>query len=102
MLDVVKEINEKRHSSVIVMESGEQFWLTWTQLQEHEPFNVGMEVDTDELRQWLLPRQYPSLQHIPSNGRTQNNTEYQPGKPPEIGAFQTNGINHHQGQQRNE
>ncbi len=59
MLDVVKEINEKRHSSVIVMESGEQFWLTWTQLQEHEPFNVGMEVDTDELRQWLLPRQYP-------------------------------------------
>ena len=59
MLDVVKEINEKRHSAVIVMESGEQFWLTWTQLQEHEPFAVGLEVDTDELRQWLLPRQYP-------------------------------------------
>lgn len=59
MLDVVKEINEKRHSAVIVMESGEQFWLTWTQLQEHEPFHVGLEVDTDELRKWLLPRQYP-------------------------------------------
>ena len=59
MLDVVKEINEKRHSAVIVMESGEQFWLTWTQLQEHEPFAVGLEVETDELRQWLLPRQYP-------------------------------------------
>ncbi len=59
MLDVVKEINQKRHSAVIVMESGEQFWLTWTQLQEHEPFAVGLEVDTDELRQWLLPRQYP-------------------------------------------
>lgn len=59
MLDVVKEINEKRHSAVIVMENGEQFWLTWTQLQEHEPFAVGLEVDTDELRQWLLPRQYP-------------------------------------------
>lgn len=59
MLDVVKEINEKRHSAVIVMESGEQFWLTWTQLKEHEPFSVGLEVDTDELRQWLLPRQYP-------------------------------------------
>lgn len=59
MLDVVKEINEKRHSAVVVMESGEQFWLTWTQLQEHEPFGVGLEVDTDELRQWLLPRQYP-------------------------------------------
>lgn len=59
MLDVVKEINEKRHSAVIVMESGEQFWMTWTQLQEHEPFAVGQEVDADELRQWLLPRQYP-------------------------------------------
>lgn len=59
MLDVVKEINEKRHSAVIVMESGEQFWLTWTQLQEHEPFAVGLEVDTDALRQWLLVRQYP-------------------------------------------
>ena len=59
MLDVVKEINEKRHSAVIVMESGEQFWLTWTQLQEHEPFAVGLEVDTEALRQWLLVRQYP-------------------------------------------
>lgn len=59
MLDVVKEINEKRHSAVVVMESGEQFWLTWTQLQERETFSVGVEVDTDELRQWLLPRQYP-------------------------------------------
>ena len=59
MLEVVKEINKKRHSAVIVMESGETFWLTWTQLQEHEPFAVGLEVDTDELRKWLLPRQYP-------------------------------------------
>jgi len=59
MLDVVKEISEKRHSAVIVMESGEQFWLTWMQLQEHEPFAIGLEVDTDALRQWLLPRQYP-------------------------------------------
>lgn len=59
MLDTVREINEKRRSSVIVMESGETFWLTWTQLQEHEPFAVGQEVDTDALREWLLPRQYP-------------------------------------------
>ncbi len=59
MKDAVKEIIKKRHSAVIVMESGEQFWLTWTQLQEHEPFSVGQEVDTDALRQWLLPRQYP-------------------------------------------
>lgn len=59
MLDTVREINEKRRSFVVVMESGEQFWLTWTQWQEHEPFAVGQEVDTDALREWLLPRQYP-------------------------------------------
>ena len=59
MMDAVKEIVEKRHSAVIVMESGEQFWLTWTQLHEHGDFAVGQEVDTDALRQWLLPRQYP-------------------------------------------
>jgi len=59
MLDTVQEIIEKRRSSVIVMESGEKYWLTWTQLQEHEPFVPGGEVDTDALREWLLPRQYP-------------------------------------------
>lgn len=59
MLDTVQEIIEKRRSSVIVMESGEKYWLTWTQLQEHEPFVPGTEVDTDALKEWLLPRQYP-------------------------------------------
>lgn len=59
MLDVIQEIEEKRHSAVIVTEGGERFWLTWTQLQEREPFAVGQPLDTDELRQWLLPRQYP-------------------------------------------
>lgn len=59
MLDVVKEIQEKRRSAVIVLEESGAFWLTWTQLQEHEPFAVGQEVDADALREWLLPRQYP-------------------------------------------
>lgn len=59
MLDTVQEIIEKRRSSIIVMESGEKYWLTWTQLQEHEPFVPGREVDTDALKEWLLPRQYP-------------------------------------------
>ena len=59
MLDAVKEIQEKRRSCVICMESGAAFWLTWGQLQEHEPFAVGQEVDVDALREWLLPRQYP-------------------------------------------
>lgn len=59
MLDIIKEISRKRHSFVVLMESGEQFWLTWTQMQERGEMTVGQEVDTDELRQWLLPRQYP-------------------------------------------
>jgi len=59
MLETIRAIIEKRRSSVIVMESGEQFWLTWTQLQEHEPFAAGQEIDVEALREWLLPRQYP-------------------------------------------
>lgn len=59
MPEVITEIVEKRRSSVVILESGERFWLTWTQLQEHEPFVVGQEVDAEALRAWLLPRQYP-------------------------------------------
>lgn len=58
-MDEIVEIVEKRHSSVLVFDSGERFWLTWTQLQEHEPFAVGQQVDVEALRAWLLPRQYP-------------------------------------------
>ena len=59
MLDVIKEIQKKRHSAVVVLEDAGPFWLTWTQLQERDGFEVGQEVDAEELRQWLLPRQYP-------------------------------------------
>lgn len=59
MLDAVKEIVEKRRSFIVVMESGEQFWFTWTQMQEHGPMAAGQEIDVEELRKWLLPRQYP-------------------------------------------
>lgn len=59
MLDVVKEVVEKRHSFVVMMEGGGQFWLTWTQMQEYGLMKAGQEIDTDMLRQWLLPRQYP-------------------------------------------
>lgn len=58
-MDEIVEIVEKRHSSVLVLARGERFWLTWTQLQEHEPFAVGQQVDEEALRAWLLPRQYP-------------------------------------------
>ena len=57
--DVVREIIEKKRSAVYVMESGEQFWITRLQMAERESIELGQEIDTDELRQWLLPRQYP-------------------------------------------
>lgn len=59
MTDVIREIEEKRHSYVVITEGGERFWLTWTQMQEREPMAVGQELDAEELRKWLLPRQYP-------------------------------------------
>ena len=59
MTDIVREIEEKKRSSVVVMESGERFWITRSQMAEREPIGIGQEIDTDELRQWLLPRQYP-------------------------------------------
>lgn len=58
--DVVREIIEKKRSAVYVMESGEQFWITRSQMAERETIEPGQEIDTDELRQWLLPRQYPA------------------------------------------
>ena len=59
MMEQVREIIEKKRSFVLVMESGEKFWITRSQLHEREPVVQGQELDTDELRQWLLPRQYP-------------------------------------------
>lgn len=59
MTEIVREIEEKKRSSVIVMESGERFWMTKSQLREREPIEIGQELDVEELRQWLLPRQYP-------------------------------------------
>ena len=59
MTDIVREIEEKKRSSVIVVESGERFWITRSQLRERDPIEVGQELDVEELRQWLLPRQYP-------------------------------------------
>ena len=41
------------------MESGERFWMTKSQLREREPIEIGQELDVEELRQWLLLRQYP-------------------------------------------
>lgn len=62
-MDVIAEIIEKRHSAVLVLDNGERFWLTWTQMQERNAFAVGQEIDADELREWLLPRQYSMALH---------------------------------------
>jgi regulatory protein len=59
MTDIVREIEEKKRSSVIYTEGGERFWITRSQLAEYGEILPGQEIDTDQLRQWLLPRQYP-------------------------------------------
>ena len=59
MTDIVREIEEKKRSSVIYTEGGECFWITRSQLAEYGEILPGQEIDTDQLRQWLLPRQYP-------------------------------------------
>ena len=48
MTDIVREIEEKKRSSVIVMESGERFWITRSQMAEREAMEVGQEIDTDD------------------------------------------------------
>ncbi len=58
-MDSVREIIEKKRSSVIVMESGTRFWITRGQLAERDAIAVGDPLDPNELTQWLLPRQYP-------------------------------------------
>ena len=62
MTDVVREIEEKKRSAVIVMESGETFWITRSQLREREPITVGQELDVEELkRAQLEPENYKDL-----------------------------------------
>jgi len=58
-MEVVREIIEKKRSFVMVLDSGEQFWITRSQLREYGGIEVGQELDADALREWLLPRQYP-------------------------------------------
>jgi len=59
MNDIVREIEQKKRSTVLYTEGGETFWLTRSQLAEYGDIEQGQEIDTDQLRQWLLPRQYP-------------------------------------------
>ena len=60
MMDIIREIEEKKRSVVVYTEGGERFWLTRSQLGERESLTAGQEIDVDELKQWLLPRQYPT------------------------------------------
>ena len=59
MKDTVREITEDRRGALVVFENGEALWFSRAVWREHETIAIGAEEDVDELKAWLLPRQYP-------------------------------------------
>lgn len=59
MLDVIAAVEENRRGALVSMENGEKLWLCREALMEHSTLRPGDEIDLDELKAWLLPRQYP-------------------------------------------
>ena len=57
MRDVVAAVEESRRGAWAVFEGGERLWFGRAAWRER-PLSPGDEEDLDELRQWLLPRQY--------------------------------------------
>lgn len=64
MLDVIASVEENRRGALVVMEGGEKLWLCREALFEHSTLRPGDEIDLDELKAWLLPRQYPEALNI--------------------------------------
>ena len=59
MTDVIAAVEENRRGALISMESGEKLWLSREALCEHAALRPGDELNLEELKAWLLPRQYP-------------------------------------------
>ncbi len=59
MKERVCEITESGRGTLIAFESGETLWLSRDSWREHPTILVDSEEDLDELKSWLLPRQYP-------------------------------------------
>ncbi|MDY2656721.1 MAG: RecX family transcriptional regulator [Candidatus Limiplasma sp.] len=59
MKDVVAAVEESKRGAVVRFESGERLWFGRTAWLERSPLRPGDVEDVDDLKQWLLPRQYP-------------------------------------------
>lgn len=59
MKERVCEITESGRGALVTFESGEALWFSRGLWREHPTIRVDDEEDIDELKSWLLPRQYP-------------------------------------------
>lgn len=59
MKDVVAAVEESKRGAVVRFESGERLWFGRAAWLERSPLRPGDVEDVDDLKQWLLPRQYP-------------------------------------------
>lgn len=59
MKERVCEIAQHRRGELVTFEGGEALWFSRDVWREHPTIAIGDEMELDELKSWLLPRQYP-------------------------------------------
>ena len=58
MRDVVSSVEERRGGAMVHFEGGEALWFGRAAWRERLPLSPGDEEELEELKAWLLPRQY--------------------------------------------
>ena len=58
MRDVVSSVQERRGGAMVRFEGGEALWFGRAAWRERLPLSPGDEEELEELKAWLLPRQY--------------------------------------------
>ncbi len=58
MRDVVSSVQERRGGAMVHFEGGEALWFGRAAWRERLPLSPGDEEELEELKAWLLPRQY--------------------------------------------
>ena len=59
MQERIQTIEENRRGALVTMESGEKLWFSREALCQHPTLLPGQELDMEQTKSWLLPRQYP-------------------------------------------
>lgn len=60
MRDLIRTVEEDKRGALVRFEGGESLWFGRDAWREQAGLAPGQEHDVDELRRWLLPRQYPA------------------------------------------